>query len=330
MNSAGEKKQRLYIDLTIALGVSIVTLVIFHIFDTFEGLYAFSRAYEHLEADELILVLLSMPLPVAWLAYRRFSDAEAEFSKRIKLEKALEQSRRMEAMGTLASGVAHEINNQLVPIITMAELLRDHTDKNNPDHRKLELIFSSASNAKKTVSKILAFSNAGDNQGRTSDAALVCVETEELLKISCPPNVSFSVRLADRLGKVPLAAHDLQSVLVNPVVNAFDALRDRDGDSPGAVVVDVYRSNSNDTNAPNDLTEGSYICIRVADNGPGVPPENIKRVFDPFFTTKPVGSGVGLGMSVVYGLVKGVHGNVVLESKIDQGTICSIFLPKIV
>lgn len=310
-------------DILIAIGTSLVIFLLIRSVDTFEGLYAFTRAYENLELDELLLFLLSTPLPVAWLAYRRSNKAEREFRRRIALEKSLAHRHRLESLGTLASGVAHELNNQLLPVITMAELLRDTTDKADPNHRKLELIFSAVSGAKNTVSKILTFSSTMENDDEICDVAAVCRDAQDILTIGCPAGVSFLMHMDKELGHIAISAHDLQSILVNPVINAFDA-----AESGGDVQVSINTVNPRNSLLPPELSERSYICIRIRDNGPGMEPNVRDRIFEPFFTTKPVGSGVGMGMSVVYGLVKGAKGYLVVDSNLGQGSDVSIYLPQ--
>lgn len=312
-------------DLIAAVAACLLIFAMFHLFDTFEGIYAFTRAYEHLELDEFFLLLLSMPLPVAWLAYRRSNATEREFRKRLVLEKALAQSHKMESLGTLAGGVAHELNNQLLPVISMSEILRDDADQNSPQRRKLDLILSSASNAKQTVEKILAFSHGGEMHGTSADVAVICRETRDLLLVTCPPSVNLTMRLDEPLGRVGMPPHDLQSVIINPVVNAFDVLEN----GPGNVLIDASVVDSGEPPLWPGAQDGPYVRIRVHDTGPGMTPEVKERIFDPFFTLKPVREGVGLGMSIVYGLVKAAAGYVVVDTALGEGSVITVFLPQV-
>lgn len=319
------KKYRIFMNKETGLVFAAILAIylFFRSFDAFETIYGFTREYEHFEVDEFVLLFLSLPLPFAWLAYRRSKRTEKEFHRRIALEQKLAQMHRMDSLGKLAGGVAHELSNQLLPILTMAELMQTRFPDDSEDRRKMNLIYTSARNANETIGKILVFSRKGDEQSAVCDVAKVARETEEIIAISCPLNVSFSMRLRNGLGEVCLPDHELQSLFVNPTINAFDAI----GLHKGAVSIEVSLL---DHQALGDLENWQHeaaVLIKIQDDGPGMSQEVVHRIFEPFFTTKTVGEGTGLGMSLVHSLVSNAEGQIKVESEAGQGCTISIFLP---
>lgn len=322
---AALRKYRIFVNKETGL-VFVATLALYLLFrslDAFEALYELTREYEHLEVDEFVLLFLSLPLPFAWLAYRRSKRTEKEFQRRIELEQKIAQMHRMDSLGKLAGGVAHELSNQLLPVLTMAELLQKRFPEDSEDRRKMDLIYASARNANETIGKVLAFSRMDDGQSAVCDVAKVATETKDIIAISCPLNVSFSMRLADGLGEVGLPDHELQSMLVNPAINAFDAIGLRNG----SVSIEISTLKHQMLGDLADWQHDTAVLIKVRDDGPGMTQEVSRRIFEPFFTTKTVGEGTGLGMSLVHSLVSNAGGQIEVESQTGQGCTISIFLP---
>ncbi|WP_262694185.1 sensor histidine kinase [Kordiimonas aquimaris] len=321
MNSS-KRKYIFNKDLVIATSILIIIFILFHFLDAFEGIYKLTREYEHLELDEYVLLILSIPIPLAWMTYRKSREAKKEFDQRIALEQTLARLHRMEALGTLAGGMAHELNNQLLPIISMSEMLRNGVVEDDPNYRKLELIFIAATNAKQTVSRVLEFSSGTVTNDETSDVAKTLDDTKEMLEVACPENIGLHLNMEQHLGHLNIASDDLQSIIVNPVVNAINAI----GKDVGSIIVDVSAVNID--NGRDDLDTGKYIKIVIRDNGPGMSSETAERIFDPFFTTKAVGEGVGLGMAIVYRLVKSAGGKLFVSTEQNKGCHVTIYIPK--
>ncbi len=322
---AAQKKYRTLLNKEMGLVFTAVLAIylFFRSFDAFEIIYGFTREYEHFEIDEVVLLFLSLPLPFAWLAYRKSKRTEKEFQRRIALEQKMAQMHRMDSLGKLAGGVAHELSNQLLPVLTMAELMQKRFPENSEDRRKMDLIYMSARNANETIGKILAFSRDGDGQSATCDVAKVAMETKDIIAISCPLNISFSMQLGDGLGQVGLPDHELQSLLVNPAINAFDAIGLRNG----AVSIEISALERQALVDLPDWQHDAAVLIKIQDDGPGMPQDVGRRIFEPFFTTKTVGEGTGLGMSLVHSHVSNAGGQIAVESAAGQGCIISIFLP---
>jgi signal transduction histidine kinase len=314
---------KLHTDILYAVVATLIIFASFHVFDTFEIIYDWTRDYEELELDEWFLLILALPLPITWLAYRRSLEAAREFKKRLDLERTLSHSHRLESLGTLAGGIAHELNNQLLPILSMSELLRSKLSEDDAAYKKCDLIYSAAVNAKETVGKVLAFSREGNSEAENCNANEVCRDTVELLTITCPPSVNLVVDQKEGLGELNISASDLQSVIVNPVSNAIDAL----GSRKGGVSIRMEIIDLVEDTRPGELKVGKYLLMTVHDSGPGMPPEIVERISDPFFTTKPVGQGLGLGMSIVNRIAMEAGGCVLVNSKPGAGTTVECYLP---
>lgn len=296
-----------------------------HYFDAFEEIYALTRQYEEWELDEFALLLLSFPFPIAWFAYRRSQEAVRETTHRMELERALAHSRKLESLGTLASGLAHELNNQLLPVTTLAELMRDRMHESDPDRRKMELIVNGAGNARKTVSKITIFSRIPEDTSVVCEVLEVCRTTEEVLRATCPTSAQLNFKIEGRIGTVDIGEGDLQAIIVNLFSNALDALADK----PGDISVTVSAVGLNAMSATRQLPAGNYAKIAVRDTGIGMKPDVCERIFDPFFTTKVVGQGVGLGLAVASQEIRRAGGDILVESEPGQGSEFTIYLPLI-
>ena len=305
---------RLSNDAIIAIIAASVVFLLLHYFDGFEALYYWTRDHEEHDVDELILFFLSLPIPIFWFAYRKAREAKNEQIARLQTEKLLAHSRKLESLGTLAGGVAHELNNQLLPIMTMADLLRTKMDAHHPDYRKVDLIFNGATNAKNTVSKILDFSRISDDNSSQCDAFKVVQEAQDVLAASCPRTISLHFDFDDRSGVINMAHDDLMGAIVNVVSNSFDALDGKLGDiTVTATIAEIDGLN--------------YVKINVTDTGMGIDADIQDRVFDPFFTTKEAGKGVGLGLSIVNTTLSQAGGRVLIDSKQGHGASVSLLIP---
>lgn len=301
----------------------VVTYLLASFTDAFESLYYLTREYEHWNLDEILLLVLVSPLPLAWFAFSKMKQTTKEIESRLEYEEALAETSKMQSLGVLAGGVAHEINNQLLPILTMAELLHGRLDKTEPDHRKVELILKAAQRAQETVAKILLFSRKDLEIKGRGELSMIWGSLEQLLPALCPANVKLIFDVSDSRGLVPVSETDIQGIIVNLFSNAIDAM----GTSPGVITVKAVAGLEGDEQSCPKLGAGSYVRISVHDTGPGIEPKVQQKIFDPFFTTKGPGEGVGLGLSIVYATVKQAKGEIVLSSEPGKGTCFDIYLP---
>lgn len=320
----GRKKGRLRFDTAVSVLSVLVIFAGFHAFDGFEGIYNLTRHHESWELDEYILLILALPLPITWFAYRRMQDTARGAVERVELIRSLAHSRKLESLGTLASGAAHELNNQLLPVMTMSELVRDNLAESDPNFRKMELVIKGASNAKRTVAKILKFSRISDEGVGTCEIGEVCRATEDVLQATSPTNVTASFIIdAGFYGHVEISRDSLQGAIVNLFSNAIDAL---DG-QPGKISLTTGVSVLDGKSGEFDLLAGTYAWITVTDSGSGMNESIRERIFDPFYTTKAPGKGVGLGLSIIHTTIKQAGGDVIVESKAGHGSSFTIYLP---
>jgi signal transduction histidine kinase len=230
------------------------------------------------------------------------------------LQDQLHHSQRLESLGTLAGGIAHDLNNTLVPILGLVELTAEVMAEGSSDRRNLEIVADAARHAKGLVGQILAFSRKEPGHLETFDLAQLVREALTLLRSAVPATIAIDRDIAD----VPPVRGDdgqLHQVIVNLVTNAAQAI----GDDRGVISVSLG-SVERDGAAPS-------VRLRVADTGCGMDEATRARIFEPFFTTKPVNEGSGLGLSVVHGIVTAHGGTISVASAIGQGTAFEMDLP---
>lgn len=244
------------------------------------------------------------------------------------LERRLNQSQRLEAIGTLAGGIAHEFNNLLTVIIGFTEMSLATTGEGGETGRNLVRVLEAGERARNLVRQILTFSrNDEEDDDRAGPAELVPVlrETLELLRASLPA----SIRIVDTLdgGELVVTADaaQVQQVLMNLGTNAAHAMRETGGELHVALAELTLREG--EPPPVHELSPGTYAALTVRDSGCGMAREVRERVFEPFFTTKPVGQGTGLGLAVVHGIVRSCGGGIALTSEPGQGTSFQIYLP---
>jgi len=292
MNEQSFWKKQALVDLVIVSTLVLVLYLILHHYEGFEELYEFTRSHEDWELDEIILFLIIVPVPLAWYAWRRALEARRVSQENLDIELELAHSKKIAALGTLAGGMAHELNNHLVPVLGMSDLLLTKADANNPDRRKIELIHEGANRAKSTVQKILTFTRRQTVTSERCDPAAVVTNLSDILDISCPSSISLNIDTGDAVGSVNLGSDELESIIVNLFSNAVAAMEDKGGD----LKVIMKHIPSPEAASIKELTSRDHIKITVEDTGAGIESKNLDRIFDPFFTIKEVGKGTGLGM----------------------------------
>ncbi len=243
----------------------------------------------------------------------------------IKSEARLRHSQKLQTIGTLTSGIAHEFNNLLTPILGYSEILLQSIDSKDSMHEDLREINKSALRAKEIIEQILVFSR---NDNVASKAVPVRVdhvvkESTKLIK-SILPN---SIEVKENINSSELIlgnATQLQQVLLNLYTNSYHAMKA----NGGILEVNVDAEDISNTEGKGlNLAEGRYIKIQVKDTGMGMDKETLSQIFDPFFTTKETGEGTGLGLSVVHGIIKNHNGSIIVESQVNVGTSVDIYLP---
>jgi len=247
-----------------------------------------------------------------------------DVTKQRLLEAQLRQSQKMEAIGTLAGGIAHDFNNILAAIIGFTEMAADDIPPGSPTHHRLELVLKSGFRGRDLVRQILAFSRKAEYERGPLALSPVIDETLKLLRASLPSTIRIRTALGSISNVVVASPSEVQQVLMNLCTNAAHAMRENGGEL--AVLLDETELDAR--SAPDlELIPGKYARLVVKDTGTGMDEEVMKRIFEPFFTTKEVGEGTGLGLSVVYGIVKALKGNIFVESAPGVGTLFRILLP---
>lgn len=242
---------------------------------------------------------------------------------------AIMESQKMEALGKLSGGVAHEINNLLQPIITLSDLGREAC---SPEDAKLlkyfEVITGSGRKAREIVRQVLTFSRQDAPLIGAHHLAPIIQDAVNLARSGLPPGVDLSCHID--IGKATALVNPTQvsQVVINLVRNAADAMNGTGG-------VDLKLTRCAESQVP-DLEPEDYgkaagwILLSITDTGSGIDKDSRDRIFEPFFTTKPVGQGTGLGLSVVYSIVLGWGGRIDIESEVDKGTTAMVYIPEIV
>jgi PAS domain S-box-containing protein len=247
-----------------------------------------------------------------------------DMTEQIKLENQLRQAQKMEAVGQLAAGVAHDFNNILTVVQGNASLLLAAKPPESTDCRPLESICAAAERAQKLVRQLLTFSRKQVVELRPTDMRDVFSAVAEMLPRVLTPMTNVHARAAAGLPLVSADGAMMETLLMNLSVNARDAMPDggRLDITAEAVTLDGTVASSNP-----EARTGQFVRLSVKDTGTGIPPEILPRIFEPFFTTKPVGKGTGLGLATVYGIVKQHQGWVEVHSEVNRGTTFDIFFP---
>jgi PAS domain S-box-containing protein len=239
------------------------------------------------------------------------------------LEQQFLRAQRMESIGTLAGGIAHDLNNVLAPIMMSIELLKGSLP--DPDDQAvLKTIAVSARRGADMIKQVLSFARGVEGKRHQVQIQDVLRDLDQILSETIPKNISIASSVAPDLWQVQADPTQLQQVLMNLCVNARDAMPGggRITISAENLAVDAHYAAMNI-----EARVGAYVKIEVEDNGAGIPPDIQDRVFDPFFTTKPVGEGTGLGLATTLAIVKSHGGFVRLYSEVDKGTRFRIYLP---
>ncbi|MFK3795818.1 MULTISPECIES: response regulator [unclassified Pseudomonas] len=242
-------------------------------------------------------------------------------------EEVLRQSQKMEAVGQLTGGIAHDFNNMLTGIIGSLELLRRRIAKGRTDDLDglIDLGVTSANRAAALTHRLLAFSRRQSLDSKPVEMNGLVISMGELLHRSVNESVSLDMCLAPDLWTAEADPNQLESALLNLVLNARDAMP-----GGGMLMIETFNRKLDPafTNAYENLLPGDYVVLSVTDTGSGMPENVVSRAFDPFFTTKPIGQGTGLGLSMIYGFAKQSRGHVAIESQVGHGTTVQLFLPR--
>lgn len=245
-----------------------------------------------------------------------------DIGERKRVENQLRQSQKMEAVGRLAGGVAHDFNNLLTVINGYGDMLLRRLPSGDPIRSQVEQIRKAGQRAAQLTQQLLAFSRKQLIQPKALDLNSLVADCGEMLSRLIGEDIELNIVLTPSLGHIMADPGQIHQVLMNLLVNARDAMPDG-----GRVTIETANVELQGTERP-EVPAGSYVVLAVTDSGVGMDDETRQQIFEPFFTTKPVGEGTGLGLSMVYGIVKQAGGWIWVYSEPGEGTTFRIYWPR--
>jgi PAS domain S-box-containing protein len=246
-----------------------------------------------------------------------------DITERKQLEEQLLRSQRLESLGVLVSGIAHDLNNTLAPVLIGVDVLRKApAEKDNV----LSMMENSAKRGADMIKQILAFARGDDAHKKSIPIEPLANEIGKTLAHTFPKNIQCEVKLSGKPWPVSGISTQLYQVLMNLCVNARDAMPH--GGKLTLAVDNISMDAATAASIP-DARPGNYVCVRVADTGVGISPEQMAKIFRPFYSTKAPGKGTGLGLSTSQGIIKNHGGFMTVTSKVGQGTEFKFFLPAV-
>jgi len=249
-----------------------------------------------------------------------------DVTDRRSLEERLGQSQRLESVGRLAGGIAHDLNNILTAILANADLLGALRPRDAAGQEELQEVVRSSLRARDLVQQLLAFARKQVLAPRVLDINRSVRDSERLLRRLLPENVALRLRLSEPLGPVLADPSQLEQVLINLAVNARDAMPE--GGALTIETADVTLDGDFAEAHPGTIAPGPHVMLAVSDTGVGMPPEVLAHAFEPFFTTKSPGLGTGLGLATTYGIVKQSGGFIYAYSEVGVGSSFKIYFPR--
>jgi PAS domain S-box-containing protein len=290
-----------------------------------KGLEIESSERQLLTIDGKSLPILKTVVPINFQENRCLLETFIDISDRKRLESQLSQAQKMQAMGTLAGGIAHDFNNILSAIIGYTDLALLDIHDTLATNSYLNQIHSASQRAKDLVKQILSFSRKSSTDKVPIELEAIIKEVLGLLRATIPATIEIKELIDSDVEWVKADPTQVHQVLVNLCTNAMDAMKANGGTL--TVDLNLIETDQNIFGLLENLSPGRYAAIRVTDTGEGITPSAIERMFEPFFTTKGPGSGTGMGLAVVHGIVTGHGGTIAVDSKIGQGTQFTVYLP---
>jgi len=248
-----------------------------------------------------------------------------DISERKAVEENLRQAQKMETLGQLTGGVAHDINNMLMSMQLNMQLVEDKVASDPEASECMQAALDALKRGAELTDRLLAFSRKQPLQPKVTNVNGLVGETLQLLRRTLQASVGVNTSLADGAWSIEVDPSQLTNAIVNLAINARDAMPDG-----GTLTVETSNIQLDEdyTARYEALKPGDYVLIAVSDTGTGMSPAVVERAFDPFFTTKPIGKGSGLGLSMVYGFVKQSGGHVKIYSEVGRGTTVKMFFPR--
>ncbi|MHB8108923.1 MAG: hybrid sensor histidine kinase/response regulator [Syntrophorhabdaceae bacterium] len=240
------------------------------------------------------------------------------------LQEGIRQSHKMEAIGTLAGGIAHDFNNILASIIGFTELSIEDVSEHSTVAQNLRKVLKSAIRAKEMINKMLTFSRKSSHNRECISLTPIIKDTMDFLRASIPANIELKLTITSEDNVVFAAPVEIQQIIMNLITNAYLAMSDRGGNIEITVSGVDFAADSYSL----DNLSGDYVQIMVKDSGHGIPAEVMNRIFEPYYTTREPGEGTGMGLAVIYGIVKDLEGTISVETEVGSGSTFRVYIPK--
>ncbi|MBU2512063.1 response regulator [bacterium] len=242
-----------------------------------------------------------------------------------QLETQLRHSHKMEALGTLAGGVAHEFNNILHILLLNLNLLEQKTSDSDPARKYIESCQKTGKRAAEMIRQILSYTHKEEKQSDAINVIPVIEEAVKLVRSTLPAMIRVRLEKKVEMAMVQLKGSQIHQIIYNLCSNAGYAMRGEKGTI--TLTIDKVTLDA-DFASSHQIKKGEYLQLSVVDNGSGIEKMDLERIFDPFFTTKPVGEGTGMGLSVIQGIVKNIGGTITAFSEIGKGSRFNVFMPE--
>ncbi|MFH0996299.1 MAG: response regulator [Pseudomonadota bacterium] len=260
---------------------------------------------------------------------RDITETKRADAEKARLEARIQQAQKMESIGSLAGGIAHDLNNILFPISGLSEMLLYDIPPDSSLHESIEQIYKSAQRGSDLVKQILAFSRQSNPQKLPIRIQPILKEVLKLARATIPRNIEIISHIKPDCGLVSADPTQVHQIAMNLITNAYHAVEGIGGTINVALKEAAFGENGELSFhvMSGDPLNGRYACITISDTGTGMDQPLIKKIFDPYFTTKAQGKGTGLGLSVVHGIVKEHGGDIRVYSEIGKGTVFHVYLP---
>jgi PAS domain S-box-containing protein len=301
-----------------------------------EGQFSFETIHRRKDGETRDIAVNARAISMSGKTYiltllNDMTERKKAEEERLRLEKQLLQSQKMESIGTLAGGIAHDFNNILGVVLGYGELMLMDLpeDQSSTFRQNTESLLNAVHRARELVQQILTFSRRSEEVRTPVDVGNITEETLKLLRATLPPTIDVRQKIGDGANVIMGTSNQVHRVLMNLCTNAIHAM---EGGS-GILEVEVQTTRFEGGAVPGKITAfesmepGSYVEITVTDTGHGIGPRILPRVFDPYFTTKGPGEGTGLGLSVVHGIAKKYRGNVSIDNRAGKGTVVRVWFP---
>jgi len=268
--------------------------------------------------------ILKTATPILLNGQAHLLDIFIDITEKKKLEAQLQQAQKMEAVGTLAGGIAHDFNNILQAIFGYTQILLMGKEPSNPDYEKLEAIEKSAQRASDLTKRLLIFSRKVESKLRPVDLNNEIEQVSQMLERTIPKMINIELHLSEDINIINADPAQIEQIMMNLGVNARDAMPEGGSmifETENVILAEEYCKTHLGSKP------GQYVKLSISDTGQGMDKETLRHIFEPFYTTKDIGKGTGLGLAMVYGIVKSHSGYIMCYSEPDEGTIFKIYFP---